>query len=210
MEFVAQKLPVAKLAMQSAGDMVYTLPYSHLDDISQFFCVIEQGVPFITDWSVSHTTMEEVFLRITHGSDDGSVDNLQPAEQVSLFVAVEGVEEPIGHILVSQSTTLYDARALIVQLDGVPASYTFLYNGVNVGIMQEASKFAASFVPLLVIHASNNNSASGTNVSTTLVVWEKERETLLEENKYLKRKVEVLEKNNQELQKKLEELDGRL
>jgi len=66
---VSEKLPTSVLVAETLGSCVFAV---ESEDFSQrvipFFRLLESRSPdlsFIKDWSVSHTTMEEVFLKVT-------------------------------------------------------------------------------------------------------------------------------------------------
>eukprot|EP00761_Pharyngomonas_kirbyi_P004790 gb/GECH01004795.1/.p1 GENE.gb/GECH01004795.1/~~gb/GECH01004795.1/.p1 ORF type:complete len:886 (+),score=205.13 gb/GECH01004795.1/:1-2658(+) len=80
-EFVSQALPDAQLSGDNSGSLQYTVPHPSLAQLGPFLRRVEkiasskQSPPNsdsehdknykIKDWGVSHTTLEEVFIRIT-------------------------------------------------------------------------------------------------------------------------------------------------
>jgi len=79
-QYVARELPESFLIAETAEYLVYGLPHSSMDRIAPFFRSYERmkaeyeteteiedddSQPLIRDCSISHTTLEEVFLKIT-------------------------------------------------------------------------------------------------------------------------------------------------
>ena len=69
-QFVSQYLPNSELLSESAGNLTFKISLEHVSELSTLCQKIEekQG-PKITDWGISHTTLEDVFLRVTQESN---------------------------------------------------------------------------------------------------------------------------------------------
>jgi len=204
---IAQYFPNTKLVYQAAGSLVYTLPYQNIDDVTQFFSWIEKGAPYISDWGVSHTTLEEVFLRITHGSNEGELDL---NEQLGLFVSMEGESDPLGTILIDRQTTLSQARFLISsEIGNAPMRYVFLQNGMPLNFAQENAKLVYIFVPTLILRELKQQ-AEGSNKNLDITdreQWISEKEQLIAENQQIRTVNSRLAEENQTLKDKILELE---
>jgi len=65
-QFVQTSLPASSLLADNADSLTYIVPMSHVKDIPNFFNLLQsQAKELIKDWSVSHTSLEEVFHIIT-------------------------------------------------------------------------------------------------------------------------------------------------
>ena len=85
MAAVARLAPAAKLTDEAAGSLTFTIESKFVTQIPELFRWIEantatkgskgaaqsEGVQ-LTDWSISHTTLEDVFIRLTRIHDDKS------------------------------------------------------------------------------------------------------------------------------------------
>lgn len=90
-KMVSDRLMGAKLTDEAAGSLVYTMPLSYIKEITGFLKYIEtenNNVPeenqvFLKDWSISHTTLEEVFLKLTKESNyTGGRKSFVPLDEV--------------------------------------------------------------------------------------------------------------------------------
>jgi len=192
---IRHQFPRAKLGYQSAGDLVYTLPYSNFDDVTSFFQWIERSAPYVSDWGVSHTTLEEVFLRITHGeSEDDRVFS-------EINICVETMEEAVGQISIKATTTLAEARRLIGAVAGTPAFFQFLGPAparTPIPMSQEPLKTAINFAPELWIRPTDGEEGAEGGVP-----WEHEKGELVA-------RVGEVERENAELRERLRELERQL
>jgi len=97
-EFVFKSLPESFIIAETAEYLVYGLPHSSLNRIAPFFRAVEEmkqddtdsdledesAKPIIRDCSISHTTLEEVFLKITRQANvDERNARVNPWEHLS-------------------------------------------------------------------------------------------------------------------------------
>jgi len=148
------------------GNLSFSLPHATVKQITDFFSWVERAKKDgVEDWGISHTTLEEVFLRITHGDGGGiAVDNRDgggaiyqggPADGVTkqLNIVLEGTGEPVGFVEVTNETTLEHVRQQLAFLDGIPAAFSFLSQGVVVSRRQEPQRLAHLCLPVLTLRA---------------------------------------------------------
>eukprot|EP00026_Physarum_polycephalum_P001937 Phypoly_transcript_01940.p1 GENE.Phypoly_transcript_01940~~Phypoly_transcript_01940.p1 ORF type:complete len:991 (+),score=123.87 Phypoly_transcript_01940:334-2973(+) len=197
MQIISTNFPHTKLTFQSAGNLIYTLPYSNFDDVTSFFQWIERDAPYITDWGVSHTTLEEVFLRITHG------ESIQENSTQDIEIRLEGIPDVLGSISVTPQTTLAEARRLIGAIPSAPSFYHFLSSpDTPIPPYQEHLKPAIRFAPALMLRPMDEKSMEKEEQSEKKgVEWEEEKReyvrrirTLEDENNNLKTRVQELER----------------
>lgn len=101
----------------------------------------------IEDWGVSQTTLEQVFLRLTHGG--GNQEGLSSAA-LQLNVAYEGSDDILGFVPILPNTTLDETRELIrANLPEIPESFTFVFNKAPVAHAQERSTSAYRALPVI-------------------------------------------------------------
>lgn len=171
---------------------------------------------------VSHTTLEEVFLRITHGKADGEIENdtKQISGQQQLNIVIEGQDEPCGFVIIDSETSLADARNLMRSIPEIPKEYKFVSNGIPVSIAQEQHLFASNYLPLIVIQPYGDKSQDSkrqqltiTNVhkntevdvghTDKVIVLEKKLAAAMHEMEEMKLLIEKLQKENKELKQQL-------
>jgi hypothetical protein len=71
-------IPDGKVVDTQGGSIVMTIPFSKMGELKGFFRIIEGGGEeevaspelenlrgYFRDWSISHATLEEVFMRVT-------------------------------------------------------------------------------------------------------------------------------------------------
>jgi len=166
---VQKLLSAIKLDVETAGNLSYSLPHSTLQEITSFFQFMETPNNLIKDWAISHTTLEEVFIRVTHGGSANSTGVLSINEQTGprqLNIAVEELSSVgtsmapsttrlIGFITINEQTTLQEARELIFEsIENEPilqTGFSFLSRGVIVASKMEQSLKASGFLPLLIL-----------------------------------------------------------
>ncbi|KAH3756681.1 ABC transporter A family protein [Pelomyxa schiedti] len=130
----------------------------------------------LKDWGLSETTMEQVFLRITHGeylsTDDAELDDENI--KVKLAVIVDGEPDPRGLIQVTRATSLLDTRAIIEQnIPDISPEYNFVYNGAIITSQQEADMMAADFTPNLVITSKMQTPVPSSSASAAVIDLQK-------------------------------------
>jgi len=109
---------------------------------------------FIIDWGISQTTLEEVFLRLTHGDSHTFKEN-EKATNISykLDIAFNDEDNIIGTIKIDEDTTLKDIREEISEKfsSSVPSEYYFISNKQPIQMKKERSIPALKYIPLLII-----------------------------------------------------------
>ncbi|QDZ20369.1 P-loop-containing nucleoside triphosphate hydrolase [Chloropicon primus] len=71
-EEILSKVPQSKLLRSNAGSMVFMVPFDSVDNLPAVMNLFEQQYSDqILEWSISHTTLEEVFLQVTNGCGFG-------------------------------------------------------------------------------------------------------------------------------------------
>jgi len=66
---VSNTVPGIILSNEAAGSLIYTVPNNRIEEITTLLRVIEQEARMLKDWSISHSTLEEVFLKLTKESN---------------------------------------------------------------------------------------------------------------------------------------------
>eukprot|EP01017_Pseudomicrothorax_dubius_P042792 TRINITY_DN7034_c0_g1_i1.p1 TRINITY_DN7034_c0_g1~~TRINITY_DN7034_c0_g1_i1.p1 ORF type:complete len:298 (-),score=59.86 TRINITY_DN7034_c0_g1_i1:152-1045(-) len=81
-EIVSHVLPNAKVFDVSAGNILFMIPFNYLSELKLFFQIIEgkfadhvdEAFPklrrWVLDYGLSHTTLEEVFMKVTSKKDN--------------------------------------------------------------------------------------------------------------------------------------------
>ena len=89
-EILAQ-IPESKLLRSNAGSMTFTIPFKSVDNFPSVMNLFEhQYASQILEWSISHTTLEEVFLLVT--TSCGFAANFEEQEEA----AIDQVEGDAG------------------------------------------------------------------------------------------------------------------
>ena len=69
---IPKNIPESKLLRFDAGSMTFMVPYNRVDNLPVVMNLLEhQYSDKIIEWSISHTTLEEVFLQVTNGCGFG-------------------------------------------------------------------------------------------------------------------------------------------
>lgn len=85
-EFVSSRIREAKLLDESAGSLLYSVPFSSTDQLTEFLNAFEESKEIkalVEDMSVSNSTLEEVFITVTKEDEDP-----RPHEQSEVQVAL--------------------------------------------------------------------------------------------------------------------------
>jgi hypothetical protein len=183
---VGSFLPEAHLDAENSGQLSYSLPRVRVQQLTKFFKWLEsvsakrgpQGEilaesldALVKDFGLSQTTLEEVFIRLTHGdavlrqmmlgnSGGGANASAEVEEihgdralkQMQLNVALDGGDEAMGFVNVDVETDLTAVRRLIAaQLSNAPSNFTFMSQGISIDPSQEGRMYAVEFLPMIVI-----------------------------------------------------------
>lgn len=212
-------LPDAQLNVDVSGDLNYSLPASRLDLLQKFLNFLEKVAPkdateddkddrksngMIQDWGISQTTLEEVFIRITHGDQHTFKDNTDqgtsPAYQQLEVSYVDTPTSPIGFVSVTPSTTLQSVRMAIMNFSTHPSTpFQFISSGNIIPNEKEDTLLAFNFLPLISIQ---QQALPQTNISE-MDYLRKELANAHSELKSLQKKYEESHHKEKELQDKL-------
>jgi len=168
-----------------------------------------KGGGLISDWGISQTTLEEVFMRLTHGDSftfkqasgrveeetgesNGDDDNNVGALAVALE---ESPDSSIALIPVNAQSSLTDIRHELRRLQVAPAHYSFLQEGQPV--VDETVQLAVELLPLILIRKKQ---PTGPATAEDLQERIDELTVILHQS----------EKRNQSLEKQIKELNDRL
>lgn len=97
-------VPLAKMVDDSAGSLSYSVPPAGIDRMPELFAWIEDNTDAeasdskLTDWAVSHTTLEEVFIRLARAdaapTPNNAVDAKNPGKIAPAPPPPQGVPVP--------------------------------------------------------------------------------------------------------------------
>jgi energy-coupling factor transporter ATP-binding protein EcfA2 len=219
---IATIMPDAVLNVESSGNLSYTLPTTRLDMLQKCFVFLEtesdkarHGQPgLIQDWGISQTTLEEVFMRLTHGDAHtfaGQRDGGGGEKQKNLNVAfVDSPDKYLGFILVETITTLREVRFAMDSIDSLRFNFDFefMMNGVPVARAQEESLFATDFLPAILIRKKLDAPPSA---PTNLLMDEEEaNDYKRDEVKKLRKQLEMVQSEKVQLANEVEDLKKRI
>eukprot|EP00698_Gefionella_okellyi_P014083 TRINITY_DN3887_c0_g1_i1.p1 TRINITY_DN3887_c0_g1~~TRINITY_DN3887_c0_g1_i1.p1 ORF type:complete len:832 (-),score=163.75 TRINITY_DN3887_c0_g1_i1:339-2834(-) len=71
---VHQYAPSAAIESSTAGSVTLSVPLHHADELPVLFNALERGLIPVRDWGLSHTTLEDVFLAVTHNDPATKVE----------------------------------------------------------------------------------------------------------------------------------------
>lgn len=168
---MAERLPDAQLEVDTGARLTYSLASSksrRLPEFCQFMeeqhsqamtqtLAIAEDQGLIEDWGISQTTLEQVFLKLTHGG--GNTDGLNSATSMQLNVALKGSEDVLGFVAIQPHTTLDEVRELMLENTAFPTDYTFLLNNAPVTRAQERSTTAYRALPSIEIQPGQGSSS---------------------------------------------------
>lgn len=215
-EKVLNMLPGSEIESEAHGSIAFSLPQMVSPQLLHFFSFLEEQTSLaklandtisksqilLKDFDLSQTSLEQIFLRLTHGGKQVTQRNVNNnAQNVltnnQLNIAIEKMNGCIGYIdIFNPSMTMDQVRQKILsEIDGTPKDFEFLSNGVPLSRSQEKSKFALQFSPLVVIRPL---------VSITKTNQPQES-VLFYENERLRIEISQLKSKIDELTKQLEE-----
>lgn len=82
-KYVSNQIPEAELLDESAGALMYSIPFSQTSQITQFLHNYEEDTDikmFVDDISISNSTLEEVFIKVTK-DEEGQGPQENPHEE---------------------------------------------------------------------------------------------------------------------------------
>lgn len=158
---MAEKLPDAQLEVDTGARLTYSLSASksrHLPEFCQFMesqhskamkstVAVTDEDTIVEDWGISQTTLEQVFLKLTHGG--GNTEGLSSATSMQLNIALKGSDNVLGFVAIQPATTLDEVRELMLSNPVYPTKFTFLLNGAPVTQAQERSTSAYRALPAI-------------------------------------------------------------
>lgn len=151
-------LPDAQLEVDTGARLTYSLAMSKSRQLPEFCRYMEDATnaAIVEDWAISQTTLEQVFLRLTHGG--GNQEGLNNAASMQLNIAAEGSDDVLGFIAILPNTTLDDARELMLVNELFPKDFTFIINKAPVARAQERSTSAYRALPTIELRLSDSSS----------------------------------------------------
>lgn len=207
-------IPEAHLDAENSGLLSYSLPRVRVQQLSKFFKWLEEvsakrlptgelapggSDALVKDFGLSQTTLEEVFIRLTHGDailrqmmlgNGAAAGDFVPEEsdrpgtalkQMQLNVALDGAGEAIGFVTVDVETDLATCRRVIdAQLSKAPASYSFMSQGIEVDRSQENSMYAVDFLPMIVIKSHGDGKSMPASPNASKQNKKKDKQKLIE------------------------------
>lgn len=153
--FMGEILPDATLEVDTGARLTYSLASSRSRLLPDFCKLMEspEYAVLLEDWGISQTTLEQVFLRLTHGG--GNQDGLHNAAALQLNVAIEGSDDVLGFVAILPATTLDETRELMLENENFPKDFTFLINRAPVTRAQERTTSAYRSLPTIEIRLGN-------------------------------------------------------
>ncbi|XP_068455299.1 cholesterol transporter ABCA5 [Clinocottus analis] len=123
---VEQHVPKAKLTRQHETELTFTLPFESMDTFSGLFAQLDLRPALgITNYGVSMTTLEDVFLRLEAKAEvdqaDYSVFNREPAEDECDGVSVDDTDQRLLAFSDGKPSASVSGRALWRQQFGAVA-----------------------------------------------------------------------------------------
>jgi len=212
-ENILKLLPDSTLDHESAGSLSYSIPLSRLKLFQQFLSYLEDhsrledekpnGENFIRDWSISQTTLEEVFMRLTHGdSHTFSEKELSLTITYSLeIMAIDGSN--LGVVKIDDDCSLADLREIIIEDIEIPSNEFYFFHDSIIPQHQERSIPAVKYIPQLTI-TFNSETSDNTLKKEDEEIYKAKYEKLNNEVLVLVEKLKESESHREELEKKLE------
>jgi ABC-type multidrug transport system ATPase subunit len=132
----------------AALSVVLTFPPSAVSDLLATMALLETRVAGVQQWSLSQCTLEDLFIKLTHGSDEVMAQSVD-AGPFTLTYARASDEEVLGAIELQRQDTLPILRArLQVLLRG--EAFSFLEkNGAAIPHSTEYDRFCVEFLPCI-------------------------------------------------------------
>jgi ABC-type multidrug transport system ATPase subunit len=147
---MTELMPDAQLEVDTGARLTYSLAASKSRQLPGFCKYMEtdnSSSGLIEDWGISQTTLEQVFLRLTHGG--GNQDGLNNAASLQLNIALEGSNDVLGFVAILPATTLDEAREMMLTNELFPKEFTFVCNKAPVARAQERSTSAYRSLPTI-------------------------------------------------------------
>lgn len=227
---MAENLPDAQLEVDTGARLTYSLASSKSRQLPEFCEFMESqhsqsmssvaAVPeqdgLVEDWGISQTTLEQVFLKLTHGG--GNTEGLNSATSMQLNIAEVGSARVLGFVAIQPASTLDEVRDLMIENPAFPTNFTFILNGAPVTKQQERSSSAYRALPTVelqvkddtVVSMDANVASSSAPANDQLVNTLKARiqtlESQLQDQSLLVQQVQALQTKVDELQAELKAL----
>ena len=205
---VKKIIPHVRIESESAGNIVFNITATESNLVAEVLRLMEKNSGAdgaVKDWGLTQTTLDEIFLRVVHGTqDDSDSKGYSDAEEFQINVVLQGSNDPIGFIRSVSTETLSETREKIVQvIEGAPKKFHFLWNKAPISKAQERTTYAVDLAPIIVLRPdedeSDDEDDSGDGKDERKQKGEKEKEI-----KELKAKLKKSEAEKDEAEKKLE------
>ena len=207
---VKKIIPHVRIESESAGNIVFNITATESNLVAEVLRLMEKNSGAdgaVKDWGLTQTTLDEIFLRVVHGTQDDEADNArhESGEEFQINVVLQGSNDPIGFIRSVSTETLSETREKIVQvIEGAPKKFHFLWNKAPISKAQERTTYAVDLAPIIVLRPdedeSDDEDDSGDGKDERKQKGEKEKEI-----KELKAKLKKSEAEKDEIEKKLED-----
>lgn len=154
-------LPDAQLEIDTGARLTYSLAASKSRQLPDFCKYMENqhshallqgkdkeegGEPIVEDWGISQTTLEQVFLKLTHGG--GNTAELD-GSSMQLNIAMESDDNVLGFVGITPTTTLDEVREKMLENEAYPREFSFVMARAPVTKAQERSTIAFRAIPLI-------------------------------------------------------------
>lgn len=142
-------LPDAQLEVDTGARLMYSLPNSKSKQLPDFCNYMEtEGMKsgLLDDWGISQTTLEQVFLRLTHGGGNQSTSNSASSQ---LNICYEDSDDFLGFVPILPTTTLDQVRDSMSENEAFPKDFTFIFNRAPVTRPQESYTIAYKALPVI-------------------------------------------------------------
>ena len=151
-ELMNELLPDAELQVDTGARLTFSLASSKSRQLPEFCKYMEKENKvngLVEDWGISQTTLEQVFLTLTHGG--GNQEGLNNAASLQLNVSIEGSDDVLGFVAILATTTFDEVREMMLPNESFPKDFVFILNHAPVSRSQERSTTAYRALPLVEI-----------------------------------------------------------
>ena len=160
-EGVKKIISHAKVESESAGNIVFNITASESNLVAEVLRLMEKNSGAdgaVKDWGLMQTTLDEIFLRVVHGTqDEDDIAKHESGEEVQINIVLQGSSDPIGFIRSVPTETLSETREKIAQVvEGAPKKFHFLWNKAPISKAQERSTYAVDLAPVIVLRPDDD------------------------------------------------------